>query len=68
MEKAKHFKIELTELINKYSMENYCDMPDYLLAEMLTSYIMEFGVHMKRNLDWHGVDSVCHPKESEQKV
>lgn len=61
MEKPDKFTKELKELINKHSMENLCDMPDYILAEMITEFITTFGFHMKRNLDWHGCNSVCHP-------
>ena len=68
MDRADAFKEELTSLINKHSMENFCDVPDFLLAEMLTSYIMEFGVHMKRNLDWHGCDSVCHQAQLKKEL
>lgn len=62
-EREKHFKTELTTLINKYSLENYGDMPDFLMADMILGFIKTSGETMKRNLDWHGCDSVCHPKE-----
>jgi len=63
MNKPDEFTLELKHLINKHSMENFCDMPDFILAEMITEFIVNTGVHIKRNLDWHGCDSVCHPKE-----
>ncbi len=63
MDKPDEFTRELKELINKHSIENFCDMPDYILAEMITSFIVNTGTHIKRNLDWHGTDSICHPKE-----
>jgi len=52
------FKEELKELINKHSIENECDMPDFLLSEMICSFIKAIGPKIKKNLDWHGCDSV----------
>ena len=57
------FQKELERLINKHSIENQVDMPDFLLAEMVCSFIATVGVSVKKNLDWHGRDSVCHPQE-----
>ena len=54
------FQKELEHLINKYSIENKCDMPDFLLAEMVVGFINNIGESIKKNLDWHGCDSVCH--------
>lgn len=56
------FKNELTDLINKHCIENKCDMPDFILAEMLCNLINAIGGSVKDTLDWHGTDSVCHPK------
>ena len=56
----KEFKKELEGLINKYSIENKCDMPDFLLAEMIVNIIEGVSNPIKRCLDWHGCDSVCH--------
>lgn len=56
------FEEELRQLINKHSIENVLDMPDFLIAEMLINVINSIGPISKRNLDWHGCDSVCHPK------
>ena len=57
------FRKELEELINKHSIENQVDMPDFLLAEMVCGLIRTIGIRVKKNLDWHGCDSVCHPRE-----
>ena len=65
MEDKTTFKDELTLLINKHSIENKCDMPDYLLAEMIVRIIEAVGKNIKQTLDWHGCDSVCHPHEEE---
>lgn len=60
------FQKELEQLINKHCVDNSCDIPDYLLAEHLVSYIVILGYTVKKTLDWHGTDSVCHPKKSNQ--
>ncbi|MBW1812110.1 MAG: hypothetical protein JRJ39_00180 [Deltaproteobacteria bacterium] len=56
------FREELEQLINKHSIENYCDMPDFLMADMICGFIDTVGASVKKNLDWHGCDSICHPK------
>jgi len=60
------FKKELEELINKHSIENKADVPDFILAEMVCGFIESIGTQIKRTLDWHGVDSVCHPASYEK--
>jgi len=60
------FQRELEELINKHNVENECDMPDFILAEMVVNFIKVTGEQIKRNLDWHGCDSICHPKTTEE--
>ena len=64
MNQLEQFKKDLETLINKHSMENYWDMPDFIMAELITTFIACTGSPMKKNLDWHGVDSICHPKKS----
>jgi hypothetical protein len=63
--KTDEFKKELATLINRYSLENLWDMPDFLMAELLENFILSASGPMKKNLDWHGVDSICHPKPQE---
>lgn len=62
-----NFKIQLKELINRHCIENEWDMPDFIMAEMVTEFIYSTGKYMKQNLDWHGVDSVCHPKSNDER-
>jgi hypothetical protein len=59
------FKKELEDLLNSHCIENVCDMPDFLLAEMIINFIKAVGGPIKRTLDWHGCDSICHPKEKD---
>lgn len=58
-----NFKDELQKLINKHGVERLADMPDYLLAEMLCNMVCVIGGSVKRTLDWHNTDSVCHPRQ-----
>lgn len=48
------FKKELKELINKHCIENDCDMPDFILAEMICDLIVESGKNIKKTL-------ICYP-------
>ena len=57
----KQFKKELKDLLNSHCIENECDVPDFLLAEMIVNFIQAVGEPIKKTLDWHGCDSVCHP-------
>ena len=59
------FKKELEVLINRYNIENKADVPDFILAEMFCGFIESIGSQIKRTLDWHGCDSVCHPTNYE---
>lgn len=56
------FQKELEQLINKHCIENVCDVPDFLLAEMCVNMITGVGPVIKKTLDWHGCDSICHPQ------
>jgi len=55
------FQENLRHLLNRHSIENTCDMPDFLLAELICHFIQCMGESTKKNLDWHGCNSVCHP-------
>jgi hypothetical protein len=47
-----NFKKELAQLINKHSIENKVDMPDFILAEMLCRMIETMGPSIKANIRW----------------
>ena len=55
------FERELIGLINSHCIESVVDMPDFLLAGMICSMIEAMGPSVKKTLDWHGCDSICHP-------
>ena len=64
----KEFEKELESLINKHSIENECDIPDFLLASMICNYIRYVASITKEVLDWHGCNSVCHPLNPKDKA
>jgi len=53
MMKMNEFQEQLKRLINVHSIENVCDMPDFLLAETLVNSIRAIGSSRKPNLAWH---------------
>ena len=63
-----NFEKELESLINRHCIENEWDMPDFIMSKMITEFIYSTGKYMKQNLDWHGVDSVCHPKNNDERT
>jgi len=52
------FVKELENLINKYSLENQSDTPDFILAEYLRDCLTAFGRATKRRDDWYNQSKV----------
>lgn len=50
------FRIELEKLINRFSIENGSNTPDFILAEYLTQCLDNFEKTMLQREVWHGVD------------
>ena len=50
------FKKELEGLINKYSIENESDTPDFILAEYLMGCLKTFNDITKSRDRWYGVN------------
>lgn len=48
------FESELSELINKHSMENESDTPDFILAEYLRRCLYTFKVAVRARDKWYG--------------
>ena len=70
MNNIEKFKKDLEHIININCIENICDVPDLILAEMIVSFVEGIGPSIKKTLDWHGCDSICHPsntKDQEKK-
>lgn len=48
------FKKELEHLINRYSMENGSDTPDFILADYLTDCLESYDGAVKAREKWYG--------------
>ena len=48
------FQEELAALINKHSVENETDTPDFILAEYLSDCLDAFGNLMGKREAWYG--------------
>lgn len=53
-EKLVEFGRELEHLINRHSMENTCDTPDFILAAFLLDCLQAFAKATKRREEWYG--------------
>jgi hypothetical protein len=49
-----NFKDELEELINKYSLENGSNTPDFILAEYLTVCLLTYNETVLARSSWYG--------------
>lgn len=52
------FLEELQTLLNKYSIDNLCNTPDFILAKYLYDTILSYKDTMTRNIVWQdwGID------------
>jgi hypothetical protein len=48
------FEKELAQIINRYSLENLSDTPDFLLATMLVDVLNIVSIMVARRECWHG--------------
>jgi hypothetical protein len=48
------FQLELERLINKYSMENASNTPDFILAQFLVHILEVFDITTKNRERWYG--------------
>ena len=53
-EKQREFGIELCSLLNRYSVENDSDTPDFILAAHLISCLNAFSNSVKARRSWWG--------------
>lgn len=53
-EKEDTFRSELTDLINRHSMENGSNTPDFLLAEYLIDCLAVWDKHVSAREKWYG--------------
>lgn len=65
MGEVSEFEKELAELINKHSMENPSNTPDFLLAGYLTGCMRVFAETMHSREFWYGRDKEWFVPEAE---
>lgn len=51
------FEIELGQLINKYSLENGSNTPDFILAAFLVEQLKLFNATLRRRDSWYGTNN-----------
>jgi len=51
------FEIELQHLINRCSMENESNTPDFILAQFLMSCLAAWNAGVQQRGTWYGKDS-----------
>lgn len=57
MREESQFDKDLASLINKHSMENGSNTPDYILAQYLLSCLMVFNLAVQQRETWYGRDA-----------
>jgi hypothetical protein len=50
---SKQFKEELRDLINRHSLENGSDTPDFILTEYLIECLKNFNKITKKRSNWY---------------
>lgn len=50
------FEKELTALLNRYSMENASNTPDFILAQYLRAALLAFDTAVQQRETWYGRD------------
>ncbi len=52
----KDFEKELSSLLNRFSVENESDTPDFILAQYLKGCLQVFAIAVQQRETWHGRD------------
>ena len=52
--KSKDFQKELEGLLNRYSYDDLCNVPDFILAALLTENLHALADALDCNEAWHG--------------
>ena len=47
------FQNELTKLLNKHSLDNACNTPDFILSGFLTEQLETYRKVVNHNIKWH---------------
>lgn len=51
--KFSKFEQDIRQAVNKNSMENYCDMPDFIIAEHLVKCFVNLSGAVTKTKRWH---------------
>ena len=62
------FEDALRQLINRYSMENGSNTPDYLLAEYLVACLNAYGLAVTKRDRWFGFEPWSHVRPYQRGV
>lgn len=52
------FQGDPAKLLNKYSLDNACDTPDFMLAGMLTEHLEAYRKTVQANIRWHAPKAI----------
>jgi hypothetical protein len=50
----KEFRVEMASLLNRYSIDNTMNTPDYILAEFIIRSLYAYDITIKGNIN-HGI-------------
>lgn len=53
-----HFQEDLRAIINKHSLDNACNTPDFILAEMIAGQIEAYRKAVAANISWHDPSAI----------
>lgn len=67
MDRELELKNELETLLNKYSVENGSDTPDFLLAQYILDCILSYQSIVTKRDKWFGVDMWSEDKISSKR-
>jgi hypothetical protein len=62
------FVEDLQNLINKHSLEQYSDTPDFLLAEFLKGCLTAYESTVKKRDKWYHIECKCRYGNSESRT
>ncbi len=52
------FQTELTTLLNRHSIDNETNTPDYILAEFLVNQLRTWTTSLLNTVDWYGWETL----------
>ena len=68
MEQTQAFAREIEALVNKYSWDNKCNMPDFILADYVIFCISALCNAQNRTREWGRIPDISPCIQSQKKV